>query len=221
VSLDLFVWPMTTLAAGTRPVISDGFKAVAIAGRRQHLGVDVMYPRNPSGDARPPDFTRNFFCPTGRSLVVSCGPGRVFTVDTQDRHGIVVTVDHGVVDGVPRASVYRHLASVAVKSGDPVVAGSFLGFAGKDTAAGSSTPNHLHFELWDTSRPRATGQGPRDAFSIDPEPFMRRWRVKTSTGFTSPDVSPAGEDDAGEESSPVDLSTFMLVDLSVIHGGLV
>lgn len=221
--LDLFLWPLTALAAGTRPVISDGFKPVALPGSRQHLGVDLMYRRATNGVAAPPDFTKAFFCLTKGAQVVAAGPGRVATVDPADKHGIFVVIDHGTLAGVgPTSTAYRHLATIAVKVGDQVQAGAFLGFAGHDLAAGASSPNHLHFELWDRGRPRADGQGPRAAFAVDPEPAMRTWKVKTPSGFTSPDISPAGEDDAGEtdRDEATDLSALVLSDLSVIHGGL-
>ncbi len=223
-SLDLFIWPMEALANGTRPVISDGFKATAIEGvRRQHLGVDVMFRRAANGVAKPPSFTKGFFCESGVARVLSAGPGKVSSVDVNDPHGIFVVIDHGIIAGAgPRATAYRHLATIAVKKGDTVAAGQFLGFAGADKAAGASSPNHLHFELWDTARPRAEGQGLRAAFSVDPAPAMRAWRVKTSVGFTSPDISPAGGEDAGESDTFVPsnaVAAYTLADLAVIPGG--
>lgn len=223
-ALDLFLWPMETLASGLRPVISDGFKPVAIGTARQHLGVDVMYRRPVNGEPKPPDLTKGFQCPSGQCRVIAIGAGKVHAVDKADPHGIMVEIDHGKVDGVGRVSVYRHLASIAVGVGQEVTAGVFLGFAGKDLAAGKSTPNHLHFELWDTGRPRASGQTRRQAFSIDPAPFMARWKIKNfGSGTTAPEKPAPGapEEDAGEADTFTDLSSLLLVDLSVIPGGIV
>jgi hypothetical protein len=223
-SIDLFLWPMEALQEGSKPVISDGFKPYAIEGvRRQHLGVDVMYARVPHGEPSPPDMTKGFKCPSGKSPVIACGPGKVYSVDPADKHGVCVKVDHGQVGGFgPCLSVYRHLASLKVAKGQVIPAGTFLGFAGKDLSGSKTTPNHLHFELWKTDRPRASGQDIREAYSIDPEPYMRRWKVKAGAGFTVPTTSPAGSEDAGEadfEEAQV-LAIGALVDLSVIHGGI-
>lgn len=217
-SLGNFLWPLQCLDNGARPVISDGFKTVAIPGvQRQHLGADLMFPNTEGVAASPPDFTKGFACPTGVGIVLAAGDGTVNTVDLADKHGVFVLIDHGNDDGGPWSTGYRHLASCNVKVGDSVAAGQPIGIAGKDLAAGPKTPNHLHFEVWDRSRERAEGQGPRAAYSVDPEPFLQNWKVKTSNGFSSPDISPSGNEDAGETAS--NLTTVLMVDVSSIHHG--
>ena len=197
-----WVWPVVALPNGSRPVVSDGFKQVAVAGvSRQHLGVDIMFRRAENGEAKAPEYSKGFFVENGKGVVVAAGPGTIYSVERADKHGMSVKIDHGKIAGVgPRVTAYRHLASVAVEKGQIVNAGSIIGIIGYDLSQGAKGLNHLHFEIWDTSRPRASGQDIRDAYAVNPEPMLKLWRVKTPTGLTSPIPPAIGDvhEDAGE-----------------------
>ena len=67
--------------------------------------------------------------------------------------------------------------------GQAVAAGTVLGIVGYDrTEKPTATPNHLHFELWDTSRgPKGSGN-PRQDYGIDPEPAMASWSYRGKDG---------------------------------------
>lgn len=220
-----FVWPLAALPQGKRPTVSDHFDRFGIAGHRQHLGADIMYPRGVRGEARPPEFSRAFFALTG-TPVLCVGPGRIHAIDRTDRHGIMVMVDHGGTAEGPRVSVYRHLATaLALAKGTPIAGGSLLGTVGRDVSQGDKGLNHLHFEWWDTSRARGPGQSLRDAFAIDPTDLLRRVPVRSPDGRDLPPdfVSGAGAaDDPGEDTtaSGADGAAGVLIDAAFIPGGI-
>ena len=166
-------WPLA-IQKGRCPVISDGFKAMATATTRQHLGCDVMYKRAIKGTPALPGYTAWFDC-VG-AMVLAAFDGHVWDVHRLDEHGISLEIDHHSVPGVgPRVTVYRHLATCLVEKGQAVKAGQVLGIAGYDkTRAATATPNHLHFEIWDTSRPKVSGN-PREDFGLDPALVMGAW----------------------------------------------
>lgn len=178
-----WVWPLEVKPGPerTRPVISDGYKAKATATTRQHLGVDLMYKRSIAGTPNLPGSTKWFECVGAR--VMAAFDGTVWSANLLDPHGISVEIDHHQVAGVgPRVTVYRHLDLCYVKKGESVKAGQILGVAGYDrTRPASETPNHLHFEIWDTSRPKVTGN-PREDFGFDPAPVMALWRFRDRYG---------------------------------------
>jgi murein DD-endopeptidase MepM/ murein hydrolase activator NlpD len=81
-------------------------------------------------------------------------PGRVIdTIHSNYGLGNHVIVDHG--NGV--TSVYAHLASISVRTGQAVDLGTTLGHEG---STGASTGTHLHFEI------RVNGQ------AADPRQFI-------------------------------------------------
>lgn len=202
-----WIWPLE-LHPGPdqrKPVISDGYKASATATNRQHLGVDIMYRRPAAGEPKLPERTKWFECEAAR--VLAAFDGDVWEVNRLDPHGISVVIDHHTVDGTgPRVTVYRHLATCEVAKRQRVKAGQVLGVAGYDTTrAASQTPNHLHFEIWDTSRHKATGN-PREDFGFDPAMVMHLWGYRGRSGqFLGPDgrvlVADSGALHSGDEPS--------------------
>jgi murein DD-endopeptidase MepM/ murein hydrolase activator NlpD len=68
-------------------------------------------------------------------------------------YGNAIVLDHG--DGV--TTLYGHLKSYRVKSGDVVAAGGLIGAVG-DT--GNATTTHLHFEIR------------RNGIGVDPEKYL-------------------------------------------------
>ena len=70
-------------------------------------------------------------------------------------YGSAVILDHG--DGI--ATLYGHLATIRVQSGETVPAGAVIGTIGR---SGNATTHHLHFEL------RVDGE------AVDPVPYLNR-----------------------------------------------
>jgi murein DD-endopeptidase MepM/ murein hydrolase activator NlpD len=70
--------------------------------------------------------------------------------------GVHVVVDHG--GGI--VTLYCHLQSAAVASGEPVGRGERIGSVG---SSGLATGAHLHFEVHVSGRP------------VDPAPWLQRW----------------------------------------------
>ena len=87
--------------------------------------------------------------------VVAVARGTVATAGSSDGYGNLVVIDHG--EGV--STYYAHLASISpeVTPGASVWMGQQVGVEG---TTGTSTGNHLHFELR------------KDGTPIDPVPFM-------------------------------------------------
>lgn len=80
--------------------------------------------------------------PSGVTPIHPCKPGRVTEViQSSSGLGNHVTVDHG--GGA--VSVYGHMYSIAVQTGQIVDKNTILGFEG---STGASTGTHLHFEIW-------------------------------------------------------------------------
>ena len=70
-------------------------------------------------------------------------------------YGNVVILGHG--DGI--STLYGHLATIRVQSGETVPAGAVIGTIGR---SGNATTHHLHFEL------RVDGE------AVDPVPHLNR-----------------------------------------------
>ncbi len=87
---------------------------------RSHLGVDIAANHG--------------------SPIVAAEAGTVISADYQGGYGLCVDINHG--GGV--VTRYAHLSSSAVKSGQSVERGQFVGRAG---STGNSTGPHLHFEV--------------------------------------------------------------------------
>jgi len=129
-----------------------------------------------------PDFHNgvDYRAPAG-TAVWAAAAGSVITATTNSIRGIYVIVDHG--DGVQ--TLYQHLRSRSVSVGDTVTVGQVVGGVG---TTGSSTGNHLHFEV------RVDGE------RIDPVPFMRTRGVTLGQGrlgpvLTTPDTPTVDADD--------------------------
>lgn len=109
------VWPTTG------PVVSGyGWRTHPIFGdRRLHAGIDIS-------------------APSGREVVSSLA-GKVVFAGTQSGYGSTVVVDHGNAF----ATLYAHLSSISVSSGQSVGKGARVGAVG---CTGYCTGPHLHFE---------------------------------------------------------------------------
>ncbi len=100
-----------------------GYRSASISGWSFHGGTDI------SGGG--------FY---GKAIYASRS-GRVITAVTSDRgYGVYVMIDHG--DGY--SSLYAHMSTRYVSTGDTVQKGQMIGRAG---SSGNSTGPHLHFEI--------------------------------------------------------------------------
>jgi murein DD-endopeptidase MepM/ murein hydrolase activator NlpD len=82
--------------------------------------------------------------------------GRVeYTGAGKRGYGNAIVLDHG--DGI--TTLYGHLATIRVQSGETVAAGTVIGTVGR---SGNATTYHLHFEL------RIDGD------AVDPVPYLNR-----------------------------------------------
>ena len=86
-------------------------------------------------------------------LAGSIAPGRVRFAGVQQGFGNVVWVDHGgqVI------TVYAHLSTIRVRTGDEVKGHAVLGLSG---SSGEARGAHLHFEIWRWGR------------EVDPVPLL-------------------------------------------------
>ncbi len=101
-----------------RGTVSSGFGK---RNGRMHKGMDILAPKGTKVRA------------AGYGMVLYAGNG-------MRGYGNAIVLDHG--DGI--TTLYAHLKSYRVKSGDVVAAGSVIGAVG-DT--GNATTTHLHFEI--------------------------------------------------------------------------
>ncbi len=123
---------------------------------------------------------------TGQDLVSLPGPGPVVAASagtiTRARnagaYGNVVDIDHG--GGL--STRYAHLASITVTVGTQVSTGQRLGVEG---STGTSTGNHLHFEVL------------RNGTAIDPVAFMREHGAPLDGSAPPPQVPPSNTLAAG------------------------
>lgn len=92
--------------------------------------------------------------PAGTPIRAMSG-GRIRFAGVQGDYGNVVWIDHG--GGV--LTVYAHLSTVEVRTGDPVDAGRPIGRSG---SSGNASGPHLHFEVWRWGR------------QVDPVPLLGR-----------------------------------------------
>ena len=99
-----------------------GYRIHPITGEaHSHTGIDIPAP--------------------GNTPILACKSGQVVTSAYHYSYGNYVVIDHG--NG--NSTLYAHMSSRAVSEGDMVTQGQTIGYVG---TTGSSTGNHLHFELW-------------------------------------------------------------------------
>ena len=119
-----------TPVAGT---IASGFGKRAGA---RHEGIDILAPEG--------------------AEIRAASQGRVdYSGSGMRGYGNVVILGHG--DGI--TTLYGHLATIRVQSGETVPAGAVIGTVGR---SGNATTHHLHFEL------RIDGE------AVDPVPYLNR-----------------------------------------------
>lgn len=150
---------------------SDGFQRPGLKAKRHgkgHLGHDFMSRRRRRGTENRPEYTKWYFCPTGRGEAVSPVRGIVGIVKFSKAQGWWVEVKHGRY-----MSVFRHLACVHVRPGDVVGAGDSIGIIGHAPKAGKRGINHLHWELWDMHR---KGPRRRSVKIINAKRYLRHWK---------------------------------------------
>jgi len=117
-------------AAGT---VSSGF------GNRsggRHAGIDIL-------------------APAGTEVRAASQGSASFAGSGMRGYGRAVILDHG--EGI--TTLYGHLATIRVQSGETVQAGAVIGTVGR---SGNATTNLLHFEL------RVDGE------AVDPVPYLNR-----------------------------------------------
>lgn len=172
-------WPVP-IWKGTAPVISDGFKRHAVkdpkTGKqksRQHLGVDIMFRNKAAQKPKVPTVTAWHHMPSGEVPMLAMLAGTVWSAEKTPR-GFTVKIDHGARYGAPLVSYYTHMSKLLVKKGDPVTAGSVLGYIGNDPMS-ENDPNHAHVELWDYS----SGEDDRVHIAVDLGPYLKRWQKLT------------------------------------------
>ena len=113
-----FIWPVN----GYRRVSSPfGWRTCPFHGREYHSGIDVPAP---SG-----------------TPIVAAKSGVVIVSTYGSSYGNYVTIAHA--DG--SRTLYAHMVSRSVSAGQTVSQGQKIGGVG---TTGSSTGNHLHFEVW-------------------------------------------------------------------------
>ena len=114
-------------------IVSSGF------GKRsgaRHAGIDILAPAGADVRAASPGLAE-------------------YTGNGKRGYGNAVILDHG--DGIK--TLYGHLATIRVLSGETVPAGAVIGTVGR---SGNATTHHLHFEL------RVDGE------AVDPVPYLNR-----------------------------------------------
>ena len=102
----------------------------------RHAGIDIL-------------------APAGEEVLAASGGLAGYAGNRMRGYGNAVILDHG--DGI--TTLYGHLATIRVKSGETVPAGAVIGTVGR---SGNATTHHLHFEL------RVDGE------AVDPVPYLSR-----------------------------------------------
>ena len=102
----------------------------------RHAGIDIL-------------------APSGTSVVAASRGIASFVGNGKRGYGRAVVLDHG--EGI--TTLYGHLTTIRVQSGETVPAGAVIGTVGR---SGNATTFHLHFEL------RVDGE------AVDPVPYLKR-----------------------------------------------
>lgn len=95
-----------------------------------------------------------------RSSIVSANAGKVIFSGWKGSYGNVIIIDHGG----RIATLYAHCSSLLLSKGAKVEAGQTIAKIG---STGSSTGNHLHFEV-------IIGNEKNDFGNVDPEKYVKR-----------------------------------------------
>ena len=114
-------WPLSGYTHIASPF---GYRICPFHGRELHRGVDITAP--------------------GGTPIKAARSGVVLVSTYDSSYGNYVTIAHS--DGT--RSLYAHMSSRACSAGSTVSAGQVIGYVG---STGSSTGNHLHFEIWTNS----------------------------------------------------------------------
>ena len=114
----VYLWPS---AASTRVTSEYGYRIHPISGtKRLHRGIDIGAPYG--------------------SNVLAADSGKVVTAGWNNSYGYYVTINHG--NG--HVTLYAHNSKLTVKAGQNVNKGDVIAKCG---STGSSTGNHIHFEV--------------------------------------------------------------------------
>lgn len=113
-----YMWPLSGYTRVSSPF---GYRNCPFHGRELHGGCDVPAPAG--------------------TPVMAAKSGVVIISTYGSSYGNYVTIAHS--DG--SRTLYAHMSSRAVSPGTSVSQGQVIGYVG---STGSSTGNHLHFELW-------------------------------------------------------------------------
>lgn len=128
-----YVWPVP---GHSRITSAYGWRNCPFHGREYHSGIDIA-------------------APSGTPIVASKG-GVVLISTYHSSYGNYVVLAHP--DG--GRTLYAHMKSRAATVGSSVTQGSTIGYVG---TTGSSTGNHLHFEIW-TGNTTSTRVNPSSYF---------------------------------------------------------
>ena len=112
------IWPLSGYTRVSSPF---GYRICPFHGRELHGGVDVPAP--------------------GGTPIMAAKSGVVVLSTYGSSYGNHVAISHA--DGM--RTMYCHMSSRAVSAGQTVSQGQVIGYVG---STGSSTGNHLHFEVW-------------------------------------------------------------------------
>ena len=111
---------------------------------------------SPFGWRRHPIFkTRSFhsgidIAGPNRGKVIASNSGKVIYCGWYGGYGKVVILDHGKLNGHPVTTLYAHLNSTDVCTGEYIVKGQVIG---KEGTTGYSTGPHVHFEVRVNGKP--------------------------------------------------------------------
>lgn len=102
---------------------------------------------------KPPAGYKSLYGPNGHDAldlrashgqeVRAAEDGFVYHIDTKERSGLDVRVEH-VIDGIRFRTIYEHLMGYQVRKGQKVTCGELIGWADN---TGYSSGDHLHFVL--------------------------------------------------------------------------
>lgn len=96
--------------------------------------------------------------PINNAPIFSVADGTVYSTPSSNVGGNMLIIKHSTSDGGVIYSFYAHLATVNVQAGDTVYAGQVVATEGggkNDPNPGSSTGQHLHFEMRTTPSPES------------------------------------------------------------------